>query len=461
MAAKYPADNNFASNVNHRYLMSVKDEPKQELKPIAGYENVSLMSLEEAVKPVVDLLDDELAQNIRIAKRNSRNPADNLSSDEAAAIHLYTMEWEQSGHSLYSQLNRSLRIPDRRKLQPWFPFLKLFITALWKLPSTKQVLWRGVKEDLSRNFEVGEEYTWWAISSCTRALNVLESPQYLGNSGTRTLFNIECYNGKMIRQHSYFQEEDEILLLPGFYFVVLGNLSPAPGLHIIQLQEKQPPHCLLAPLFVKLLEPILPEPKEGKTKQAIPSNRWSTAGNMSSARSCHSATLLSCGKVLVTGGDDSSNRLSSCELYDPTSNRWSTAGNMSSGRYKHSATLLSCGKVLVTGGSYEYPKSLSSCELYDPTSNRWSTAGNMSSARAAQTATLLSCGKVLVTGGYDSSHSLSSCELYDPTSNRWSTAGNMSSARSCHSATLLSCGKVLVTGGYDSSHSLSSCELYE
>ncbi|CAF1478985.1 unnamed protein product, partial [Didymodactylos carnosus] len=136
---------------------------QQELKPIAGYEKVSLMSLEEAVKPVVDLLDDELAQNIRIAKRNSRNPADNLSSDEAAAIHLYTMEWEQSGYSLYSQLNRSLRIPDRRKLQPWFPFLKLFITALWKLPSTKQVLWRGVKEDLSRDFEVGEEYTWWAI----------------------------------------------------------------------------------------------------------------------------------------------------------------------------------------------------------------------------------------------------------------------------------------------------------
>ncbi|CAF1096231.1 unnamed protein product [Didymodactylos carnosus] len=118
MAAKYPADNNFASNVNHRYLMSVKDEPKQELKPIAGYEKVSLMSLEEAVKHVVDLLDDELAQNIRIAKRNSRNPADNLSSDEAAAIHVYTMEWEQGGHSLYSQLNRSLRIPDRRKLQP-------------------------------------------------------------------------------------------------------------------------------------------------------------------------------------------------------------------------------------------------------------------------------------------------------------------------------------------------------
>ncbi|CAF1355180.1 unnamed protein product [Didymodactylos carnosus] len=114
---------------------------------------------------------------------------------------------------------------------------------------------------------------------------------------------------------------------------------------------------------------VLPRNKDNAT---VRRNATSTGGNMSSASAAQPATLLLCGKVLVTGGYDSSHSLSSCELYDPTSNRWSTAGNMSSGRYNHSATLLSCGKVLVTGGSYEYPKSFSSCELYDPTSNRWS-----------------------------------------------------------------------------------------
>ncbi|CAF1211469.1 unnamed protein product [Didymodactylos carnosus] len=238
MAAK---DNITTTEINPRYLISVRDEPTQQLKPIAGYEKEELVSLEKAVEPLYELLNiNELKENVEIALANSKNPANGLTRDESAAIHLYTIESD-----LYPTLNHALRAANRRKLLPWFPYLKLFLTALWKIPSTPSILWRGVKEDLSKVYEIGEEYTWWALSSCTSTIKVLECPQYVGKRGKRTIFNIESCNGKQIRPHSYFKEEDEILLLPGTYFEIVSQFSPADDLHIIHLKEKIPPRVLI------------------------------------------------------------------------------------------------------------------------------------------------------------------------------------------------------------------------
>jgi Ran GTPase-activating protein (RanGAP) involved in mRNA processing and transport len=71
----------------------------------------------------------------------------------------------------------------------------------------------------------------------------------LGTTGDRTLFSIECLNGKNIKPHSYYKTEDEILLLPGFYFEVVSKVAGGNGLHIIHLREVVPPFCLLEPPF--------------------------------------------------------------------------------------------------------------------------------------------------------------------------------------------------------------------
>ena len=110
-------------------------------------------------------------------------------------------------------------------------------------------MWRGVSEDLSASYPRGKEFTWWALSSCTTAISVLESALYLGTSGPRTMFSIETNSGKSIRALSYFQHEDEILLPPGRYLRVVDKSSPAPDLHIIHLREIQPPHPMLAEPF--------------------------------------------------------------------------------------------------------------------------------------------------------------------------------------------------------------------
>jgi N-acetylneuraminic acid mutarotase len=185
---------------------------------------------------------------------------------------------------------------------------------------------------------------------------------------------------------------------------------------------------------------------------------WSSAGTMPTARYSHTATLLSSGKVLVSGGENSSGYLGSAGVYDPATNSWSSAGTMASARGYHTATLLPSGKVLVSGGSGS--STLAAAEVYDPATNSWSSAGTMASARYVHTATLLPSGKVLVSGGTGSSY-LAAAEVYDPATHSWSSASSMPTARRFHTATLLPSGKVLVSGGYNGSGDLAAAEVYD
>lgn len=239
--------------INPRYLLGITDEPKQLLQPILGYALEPFVSLEDACQPILTIV-PHLAAHIWIAKENSKNPSDGLTQDESAAIHLYTMEWDpniyETRESLYAHLNRTLKQTDRTKLRPWFRFLKLFLTALAKLPFVpRQTVWRGVHKDLSNDYPKDSKPTWWGFSSCTASLVVLESDIYLGNTGTRTLFSIETFNARSIRTHSYFKAEDEILLLPGSCFEVISLLKSSSDLTIIHLRQIRPPYQSLEPPF--------------------------------------------------------------------------------------------------------------------------------------------------------------------------------------------------------------------
>jgi hypothetical protein len=74
------------------------------------------------------------------------------------------------------------------------------------------------------------------------------------------MFSIETSNGKAVCGHSYFQQEDEIILPPGRYFRVIDRSSPATDLYIIHLREVSPPYPMLAdPFDLSELKKALPQ----------------------------------------------------------------------------------------------------------------------------------------------------------------------------------------------------------
>ena len=181
---------------------------------------------------------------------------------------------------------------------------------------------------------------------------------------------------------------------------------------------------------------------------------FTATGSMVEGRVSHTATLLSSGKVLLTGGiqgaPPATTVLAEAELYDPATGSFSqTLGSLATARQWHTASLLSNGEVLVTGGMVDNSgTATATAELYDPMTEMFTaTTGSLTTARALQTATVLKNGTVLVVGGENANSPLATAELYDPTAGTFSTTGGMANTRESHIATQLNDGTVLVTGG--------------
>jgi len=274
------------------------------------------------------------------------------------------------------------------------------------------------------------------------------------------------------------------------------------------------------------------------------SSIWTTRSSLATARYRHMAIMLTSGlnqgKVLITGGVTSSAAagflfLSSTELFNPSDNSWSLSHpSLVNERNTATAACLNDGRVIVVGGfnggdylssveGYDLEKSLdpvvtfesivshiddhtlyadwdlnsytitynsnggsapspstytipfnTSYQSFATTSKTgygfigWYEGNNfdvssstnpMSIIRASHTSTRLSDGKVLVTGGTSlpitsaSTPYISSAEVYDPETETWETVGSFVGGRAAHTATLITSGPkagyVLVAGGND------------
>ena len=208
---------------------------------------------------------------------------------------------------------------------------------------------------------------------------------------------------------------------------------------------------------------------------------WKLAGNHLPATNA-AATLLSDGRVLLTGGDPNpSNRmpLNQSQVFDPASETWSPTAAMLSPRAGHSQVLLDDGRVIAIGGQcwdpavFNPPPCDPSVEVFDPDLDEWnalpvggdgpstvladgrvliggttidpvsetsSPTTNPPSIQASRTMTRLLDGRVLIAGGGAS-------EIFDPATDTFAPSGGMNVNRSGHRAVLLPDGRVLVAGG--------------
>ncbi|HZP13219.1 MAG TPA: kelch repeat-containing protein [Nevskiaceae bacterium] len=205
---------------------------------------------------------------------------------------------------------------------------------------------------------------------------------------------------------------------------------------------------------------------EERTGQFIP-----TVGSLNVPRYAHTATRLTSGKVLIVGGGDAPafppNGLpvgqTSSEIYSPVTQTFLFGPSLVTPRLAgHAATLLTDGRVLVTGGNFcplGDPKGChvtDTAEIYDPASNRFVGTGSMTTPRQFHTATLLADGRVLIAGGSGWSDSATTAEIFNPATGRFTAVGaTMTTARYNHAAARLASGRVILGGG-----NVSSAEVF-
>jgi hypothetical protein len=145
------------------------------------------------------------------------------------SVYLYTMN-----SPFYIKINQALRKNVLVQVKPWFLYLKLFHTALNKLPSQKERVWRGIQGNVRNQYTNGTRLIWTGISSVSTDIGVIRA--FLPNNVHTTVFSIDCLYGKVVVNHSAIPNEQEILLMPGTVLVVKGTL-PSSQSDIIDLRE--------------------------------------------------------------------------------------------------------------------------------------------------------------------------------------------------------------------------------
>ncbi|MDP1826234.1 MAG: hypothetical protein Q8L48_23405 [Archangium sp.] len=234
-------------------------------------------------------------------------------------------------------------------------------------------------------------------------------------------------------------------------------------------------------------------------------------GRLTTPRGQVTATLLPTGKVLFTGGTDTTTGLASVELFDPQTGASGALSPMPSAHFFHTATVLSSGHVLVLGGKDTFLSSSAEIASFDPLTSTWTALAPLAAPRERHTATSLldgrllvagsrsgvlgglvgspdggwtptapmqlirgehtasrlEDGKVLIVGGYHDPLALvtPTAELFDPATGDWNDAGELpAEARYNHAAVVLADGRVLIAGGSGplrSSGALASAAIYE
>ncbi|PYO56201.1 MAG: hypothetical protein DMD83_15665, partial [Candidatus Rokuibacteriota bacterium] len=188
--------------------------------------------------------------------------------------------------------------------------------------------------------------------------------------------------------------------------------------------------------------------------------RFALTGSLVVPRAEHTATLLTDGRVLIAGGRQglapppfanhtATTPLASTEVFDPAKGSFSAGPPLTSARSGHTATVLSDGRILVAGGDAQ-----GSAEIFDPTRFTFTTlAATLTTPRWFAGTALLQDGSVLIAGGADArGRALPSAEIFTPgTSSFAALDSTLQAPRENPLLRVLPDGKVLIIGGSDDS----------
>lgn len=206
---------------------------------------------------------------------------------------------------------------------------------------------------------------------------------------------------------------------------------------------------------------------------AASQDSFQPAGHLVYARNGSQATLLTNGKVLITGGFQQTitdgEAMPYAELFDPATGQSTALPSMADARdNSERAVLLKDGRVLIVSGGTSRL-----VEIFDPATNQFVLAGLTLLLHAGPTATLMPDGRVLIAGGWaaigptdplrvEGKPVTVAAELFDPISGKSQPTGNLNAARYRHAAVTLPDGRVVLLGGYGIGvPAVSSVEIYD
>ncbi|CAF1639980.1 unnamed protein product [Adineta ricciae] len=224
------------------YATDIAQEPQQICFRVDDEYRLTGISLEDAVKPLTNLI-PEIVEKAKHAKCNCENPSDGLSSDESAAIYLFSMRWQPVEQCLYFVLNKTLREQNDAQLHVSKLYLRLLLAALNRLPSTRITFHQDIEHERTRRLRKDHLLVFWDFTFCSLSTPLPRKLKQISfYTKTRTTFSFECRNAKFIERHSCDRSQNEYLLLPT-QFQLVRYLDRRTDLEIIQVKEydtKQP-----------------------------------------------------------------------------------------------------------------------------------------------------------------------------------------------------------------------------
>jgi Ran GTPase-activating protein (RanGAP) involved in mRNA processing and transport len=223
---------------HHFRFFDLCEEPKKIIRSNDDYEQISLVTLEEAVEPLIEFI-PQVKDMVKLVKEKCQQPKDNLSIDESASIMLYTIEWIPKENSFYYIFNRKLSSTNQNELIPLYSYLKLISISLSKLSKlSNRIFYRGIQLDFKTQYSLDKIFLWNSYSSCTSSIDIIDQEKiYFNHTNPRTLFIIHSEHGINISEHSFYKIKYEILLPPKQQFQVVSIRQSNTGLCIIILKE--------------------------------------------------------------------------------------------------------------------------------------------------------------------------------------------------------------------------------
>lgn len=217
-------------------IMDVDEVPGQ-VPPLRGLFGLPVAPLLDSTANLVELLSglrDTVDDALKFARQkvSTHGPDPHgLTEDMIAGIYLYTCE------VLCSAVNRCLRFgsSEASVVKSFFPFLRLLLTALERLPDYSGQVYCGTRKDLSEGYLMGSQLSIWSFQSAMTDADTLANEAFLGKSGPRSLLCFRVTGGKDISAYSPYVQEKEILIPAGCTFTVEDVVSNSGGEDCLKL----------------------------------------------------------------------------------------------------------------------------------------------------------------------------------------------------------------------------------